>query len=154
MTSIEEDITIDAAPEAVFKELVDLHRLDRCSTITLGHEGRDEPVEAGDEFTHTVRIAGIHLPTEWRCTEAEPPNVVAYEATSRGGGRLTMRQVVMPSDRGSRVVLNVDYDLPGGFLGDLLDRLYVERRNEREAEHSLQNLKDLVERQRAGDGSG
>jgi glucose/arabinose dehydrogenase len=49
-----------------------------------------------------------------------------------------------------RVELSVDYDLPGGLLGDLLDRLYVERRNEREAEHSLQNLKDLVEGRPAG----
>jgi hypothetical protein len=30
-------------------------------------------------------------------------------------------------------------------LGEALDRLYVERRNEREVEHSLQNLKVLLE---------
>ncbi len=52
---------------------------------------------------------------------------------------------VVPTDGGSRVELVVDYELPGSFLGELLDRLYVERRNEREAQHSLENLKDLVE---------
>ncbi len=56
-----------------------------------------------------------------------------------------MRQVVVPTDGGSRVELVVDYELPGSFLGEILDRLYVERRNEREAQHSLENLKDLLE---------
>ncbi len=56
-----------------------------------------------------------------------------------------MRQVVVPTDGGSRVELVVDYELPGSFLGELLDRVYVERRNQREAQHSLENLKDLLE---------
>ncbi len=56
-----------------------------------------------------------------------------------------MRQVVVPTSGGSSVQLVVDYELPGSFLGELLDRVYVERRNEREAQHSLENLKDLLE---------
>ncbi len=149
MTTIEATIDIQAPPEAVFKELVDLHRLDRWSTVTASHEGSTEPIKAGDEFKQSIRVAGINLPTEWRCVECDPPSSVAYEATSAGGGRLSMRQVIVPASGGSRIDLRIDYDLPGGFLGDVLDRLYVERRNEREAEHSLQNLKDLVESQRS-----
>lgn len=56
-----------------------------------------------------------------------------------------MRQLVHPTSRGCRVDLEVEYDLPGGVLGDIADKVYVERRNEREAEHSLQNLKEIVE---------
>lgn len=58
---------------------------------------------------------------------------------------MTMRQRVVPVGAGSRVELELDYVLPGGFLGEALDRAFVERRNEREAENSLQNLKDLCE---------
>ena len=38
-------------------------------------------------------------------------------------------------------------DLPLGVLGEreLLDCIYVERRNERGCEHSLQNLEDLIQ---------
>lgn len=56
-----------------------------------------------------------------------------------------MKQTVAPTNGGSRVELELDYELPGAFLGDLVDRAYLERRNEREAEHSLHNLKDLLE---------
>jgi uncharacterized membrane protein len=149
MTHIERSITIDAPPEAVFAELIDLHRLQRWSTITASHEGSKETLKVGDEFTQSIRVAGINLPTSWHCVECDPPNSVAYEATASGGGRLSMRQVVVGVGEGSRVELDVDYELPGGFLGEVADRLYAERRNQREAEHSLQNLKDLVEGQRA-----
>lgn len=33
----------------------------------------------------------------------------------------------------------------GGFVGEWLGQRYVERRNVREAEHCLQNLKEIVE---------
>ncbi len=147
MTQIHRSIEIAAPPEAVFRELTDLHRLTRWSTITETHEGPDDQLALGQEFDQTLRVAGVKLPSTWRVVEYDAPRVVAYDATSPGGGRLHMRQVVTPNASGSAVDLDVDYDLPGGVLGDLLDRLYVERRNEREAEHSLQNLKDLVEAQ-------
>ena len=145
MTHIERTIDIAAPPERVFEELIDLHRLDRWSTITASHEGPDEKLSVGQEFRQNLRVAGVSLPTTWRCTACDPPNAVAYEASSAGGGSLTMRQVVVPTDGGSTVELVVDYELPGSVLGEVLDRLYVERRNEREAQHSLENLKDLLE---------
>ncbi len=145
MTHIERTIDIAAPPERVFEDLIDLHQLDRWSTITASHEGPEETLRAGHEFRQDIRVAGLSLPTTWRCTECDPPRLVAYEAESPGGGSLTMRQVVVPTDGGSRVELVVDYELPGSFLGELLDRVYVERRNQREAQHSLENLKDLLE---------
>jgi hypothetical protein len=36
-------------------------------------------------------------------------------------------------------------ELAGGFVGELFDSAYAERRNERELEHSLHDLKELVE---------
>lgn len=152
MTKIERTIEIAAPPEAVFRELTDLHALTRWSTITDSHEGPEGQLSLGQEFEQSIRVAGVKLPTTWRCVEYDAPRVVAYDATSTGGGRLHMRQEVEPTAAGSRVTLAVDYDLPGGPLGDLADRVFVERRNEREAEHSLQNLKDLLEGGRDGNG--
>ena len=146
MTEIRRSIEIAAPPEAVHRELVDLHRLSRWSTITESHTGPDL-LELDQEFEQTIRVGGVKISTEWRCVELEEPHVVAYVATGPAGARLHMRQTVAPTSDGSRVDLTVDYDLPGGVLGEVVDRLYVERRNEREAEHSLQNLKDLVEAQ-------
>lgn len=59
-----------------------------------------------------------------------------------------MAQQVRGEGGRSRVELDLDYELPGGFAGEFVDRAYAERRNEREAEHSLHNLKDLLEANR------
>ncbi len=144
MTHIERTIDIAAPPERVFEELTDLHRLDRWSTITASHEGPEERLRVGHEFRQNLR--GRNEPADHlavhRVRSAAPRGL---RGGLPGGGSLTMRQVVVPTSGGSSVQLVVDYELPGSFLGELLDRVYVERRNEREAQHSLENLKDLLE---------
>ena len=77
-------------------------------------------------------------------TELDRPRHVAYEATGPGGAWLRMAQTVEPAASGSTVSFEVDYELPGGVVGDLASSL-VERRNQREVEHSLSNLKELAE---------
>jgi uncharacterized protein YndB with AHSA1/START domain len=145
MARIQRCISIAASPERVFAALVNWAGLTRWSTITDKHHGADQCVGVGDVFDQTVRIAGLRLDTHWRVTEYDPPRAVAYHVTADAGGRMTIRQTVHAGDSGSRVEFDIDYDLPAGFLGELLDKVYVERRNQREAEHSLANLKDLLE---------
>jgi uncharacterized membrane protein len=58
---------------------------------------------------------------------------------------MTMRQTVAPRDAGSQIELEIDYELPGGLLGELVDRAFVEEQNEHEADRSLRNLKELLD---------
>lgn len=145
MTRIERSIEIDAPPERVFETLAHWEGLTKWSTITDSHRGPETCTRVGDEFEQTIRVAGIGLETQWKVTRYEPPNTIAYRATGPGDSQMVMTQTVTPAAGGSRLELDIDYDLPGGVLGDVVDRLYVERRNEREAEHTLQNLKDYLE---------
>jgi len=146
MARIERSIAIDRAPAEVFDALTDLAGLPDWATIVVEtHDLPDRPLRNGATFRQTVRAAGRTLESEWRVAELEPGRHVAYEATAPGGGQLAMKQTVAPADGGSRVELELDYELPGGLLGELADRAYLERRNAREVEHSLQNLKDLLE---------
>lgn len=146
MAHIERRITIDATPEEVFTVLTDLDRLPDWSTVTVEtHDTPEGGLRNGQTFRQTLRILGRTLEADWRVEDLKAPNSVAYTATAPGGGTLRMAQHVHPEGKGSRVELDLDYDLPGGFAGEALNRAYLERRNEREAEHSLQNLKELVE---------
>ncbi len=146
MAHVERSIDIQASPQTVFKTLTDLDRLPNWSTVTVStHAVPDGDLKAGDTFRQTLRVLGRNIDCDWRVTEADAPDRIAYEATAAGGGQLRMAQHVRGDEGGSRVELTLDYELPGGFAGELADRAYVERRNEREAEHSLQNLKELIE---------
>lgn len=102
------------------------------------------PLRPGCTFRQTIRVLGRELDSEWRITELEPGRHVAYEATTPMGGSLTMKQTVLSREAGSRVQLAIDYELPGGLVGDMLEHI-VEGQNEREAERSLQNLKELLD---------
>jgi hypothetical protein len=42
----------------------------------------------------------------------------------------------------------VDYQLPAGFLGELADKLFVERSVARDVQHSGENLKAIAEASR------
>jgi len=151
MAHIERSIDIEASPDDVFKVLTDLDRLPDWSTITVStHDAPSGDLKAGDTFRQTLRVLGRTIDCDWRVTEADPPNRIAYEATAAGGAHLRMAQQVRGDGDRSRVELDLDYELPGGFVGELVDRAYVERRNEREAEHSLHNLKDMIEGARTG----
>lgn len=150
MARIERSIRIDASPEEVFNVLTDLSRLPRwATTVVETHDVPEGPLAPGQRFGQTILVAGRKLETEWEVRSIERPRHVTYQATGPGGGELRMLQRVSDDAEGSRVELELDYQLPGGFLGEALNRAYVERRNEREAEHSLQNLKDLIEGSRS-----
>lgn len=147
MTRIERHIDIDASAEEVFDVLTDLDLLPTWSTTTVETHGTPpKPLETGETFTQTLRVLGRTVDVRWTVSELQRPQKVAYTAESDDNGTLRMVQNVAERAGGSRVQLEIDYELPGGLLGDVLDSVYAERRNEREIQHSLENLKELVER--------
>lgn len=145
MTRIDRSVDIDAAPEEVFAELENWDGLPRWSTITVSHSGAGRCTRAGEEFDQQIRIAGVPLNTHWRVSDYDPPKLIGYDVSGPGGSWMRMAQRVTATGSGSRVDLEAEYELPAGVLGAVLDRMYVERRNERETEHTLQNLKEVLE---------
>ena len=146
MTRIERAIEIDAPPERVFELLTDLDRLQEWATIAGDTDNPPaKPLAQGATWKHKVKVAGVELEGDWKVVAIDAPRLVEYEATRSEGGWLKMRQRVGPANGGSRVELEVEYELPWGALGQAVDKLLVERRNEREAAESLENLKNILE---------
>ena len=126
--------------------LVDVDRLPEWTTTVVETRDRSHPsLQVGCTFRQVFRLLGRELDSEWRVTAFEPPYRVAYTATSSKGGRLAMTQTVGPADDGAEVRFEIDYELPGGFVGRMIDRAGAEQQAGREAEVSLQNLKHLLE---------
>ena len=145
MSEIRKSAGVNASPEQVFALLTDLDRLPEWSTVTVATQ--DAPsgeLRQGDTFRQTLRVVGKQIDAEWTVTELDRPRHIAYEAKGPAGAWLRMAQTVQPSGGGSRVSVEIDYELPGGAIGGAVSSL-MERRNEREVEHSLHNLADLAE---------
>ena len=125
MPRIERTVDLPRPPEEVFAVLTDLERLPEWATIVV--DTRDvstSPLRAGATFCQTIRVLGQEIESEWRVIELQPPRVVSYEASSTMGGSLTMTQRLEPAELGTRVHLELDYELPGGVIGAVVDRVY------------------------------
>jgi uncharacterized membrane protein len=145
MGQIKKSVDINASGDEVFALLTDLDMLPTWSTITLETHGTPrKPIEEGDTFTQTLRVLGHSLEAQWRVVELSKDRKVGYETSVPGGGRMEMSQTISDSDGVSRVEFEIDYDLPEDVAA-VLEGDVAERRNERELDHSLQNLKDLAE---------
>lgn len=145
MGKLKKSVDINASGDEVFELLTDLDRLPQWSTITAETHGTPrQPVEEGDTFVQTLRVFGQSVEAQWRVTELSRPRKIGYETTVPGGGRMEMKQSISDSAGISKVEFEIDYDLPSD-LASLFDTDVAERRNERELEHSLHNLKDLAE---------
>ncbi len=146
MAHIRREIEIRRPPEEVFAVLTDFDRLPDWATIVADtREVSERPLRIGCTFRQRLRVLGQELETSWRVTDLDAPRTVAYEATGPAGSRMDMRQTVQPVPGGSTLTLEVDYDLPGGPIGEALDRLVVHSQNEGEAERSLEQLRGLLE---------
>jgi ligand-binding SRPBCC domain-containing protein len=68
---------------------------------------------------------------------------IAYQMSGMMVG--TQEWSYTPEGGQTRLTALVEYEMPGGALGKIADKLVVERMNTRNLEKSLENLKALVE---------
>jgi uncharacterized membrane protein len=146
MGRINRSTLVNCPPDRVFAVLADVDRLVEFSSMTVSvRNGPGRPVQAGDTFEQAVRVLGKELASEWTVVEVLPPTLLRFEGNASAGAHATLVERLSPDGSGTRVELDVDYDLPLGILGDAVDAIYLQRKSEEEAEDILDRLKALCE---------
>ncbi len=148
MAHIARTIEIARPPEEIFDYITDLDRLTEWATMVKEtRDLGDRPIKQGTTFSQTIKAAGsVDIDCDWHVKQLQRPRHVHYEATAPDGGQMQMSQTIMPLDGGrSRVEIDLDYEVPGGILGQIADKLVFEGQNEKEADTSLENLKRILE---------
>ncbi len=148
MAHIARTIEIARPPEEIFDYITDLDRLTEWATMVKETRGLgDRPIKQGTTFSQTIKAAGsVDIDCDWHVKQLQRPRHVHYEATAPDGGQMQMSQTIMPLDGGrSKVEIDLDYEVPGGVLGQIADKLVFEGQNEKEADTSLENLKRILE---------
>jgi len=93
-------------------------------------------------FQWRYKMAGIPFSGETQYRE-----YIANQRTvseSKGGIPSTFTWMLTPEDGGTKVDLQVDYTIPVPVLGKLAEKLVL-RRNEREADLWMENIKERLE---------
>ncbi|WP_369046227.1 SRPBCC family protein [Sinomonas sp. P10A9] len=153
--SIEEDVMghikvsmpIDAPVERVYEIASDPHRWSSW-WVNLGDA---EKVEGdGGEGTvveHKYLMAGFPFHVTTHVLENGPLPNGGKRIRLRFDGPLNGSQVwdYEPTDTGTLVTSEIDYNVPGSVVGKFADELLIERIQERARHQGLENLKLLVE---------
>lgn len=97
----------------------------------------------GDRFRGTFSMVGIQFDVAFTCTDHIPP--LKIRTRFEGGMKGTMGYTLEAQEYSTRVILEVDYELSGGLLGRIANRLLFEQIGAKNAERILENLALIVE---------
>jgi uncharacterized protein YndB with AHSA1/START domain len=137
----------EAPIEGVFEMSADPLRIPEwVPTVFEVKDATPGPMTVGSTYTAVTKVLGRHVDIRYEITEFEPPRLLAVVGTAPNGGRVLLRTRLSPATRGTDAEIEVDYDLPIGFLGEIADKLFVEQAMERDMRHGVENFRSLVER--------
>lgn len=145
MTRIEKKALIEAPLEQVFDYVCMIPKLTEWWTsLTNVRNFGDGRAKKGLKYDWTYKMLGISLDGSTEVTDI----VQGLRVVTRGsGGIANTMEHTFESVGGNKTgyTIRVDYSMPGSVLGRIADKLFVERFNDREAEHVVQNLKTICE---------
>jgi ligand-binding SRPBCC domain-containing protein len=101
--------------------------------------------KVGASYTAMLKLGGRPLETRWEVSRVEKPTLLELTASTPKGGRATSITTFESAGQGTDMTIEVDYELPGGFVGGMADKLFVERAIERDIKHSMENFKAICE---------
>lgn len=142
MTTIEESILIEAAPEQVGAYVEVPTNLLEIWPSMVGISDVQELPDGGYRYHWKYKMAGMPFEGDSETVEYEANRHFRVENT--GQIPSTFDWTLMPEDGATRVVMKAEYEIPGKALGKLAKPFLV-KLNEREARTVLENLKDRVE---------
>lgn len=141
MIKSELSITIDAPPEKVFARIDDFESniewvpsLIEIKNVT----GKGK----GQTHQSVYKMMGVKMELNATITEHVLNERLVLEAT--GGGSAKMIYALEPLNNGCKLDVTYEYSMPIPLVGKIAERL-LKKRNEREFQTCLENLKELVE---------
>ena len=146
MGHVRQTVHIDAPVEAAYAFLTDANRIPEWNSSVVEVKDITGPLQTvGASYTAILKLGGRQLETRWEMTRVEERRLAEFVASSPAGGSATSTSTLEPTAGGTDLMLEVDYELPGGFVGGMADKLFVERAIERDIKHSLENVKAICE---------
>jgi uncharacterized protein YndB with AHSA1/START domain len=146
MSRVHSAIEIDAPPERVWAVVMDPRRLADWVTIHRRVEGAPARLTRGSTFEQTLNLRGAHLHVMWTVVDLEEPRRAVWEGQGPAHSRASIVYELQPlGERGTRFEYTNEFKAPGGALGAVAGRVLVGGLSQREAQRSLQQLKQLVE---------
>lgn len=146
MSHVTHSVHIEAPPEVVWNIGRDPDRMPEWNTTAVAVKDVSGPLDQqGATFTVRSKIAGRPIDVTWTIQEVEAPRYFVATASTPMGGSARQRVDYTAEAGGTRVTIDMEYDIASGILGQVISKLFAERAVERDVHHSADNLKAIVE---------
>jgi uncharacterized membrane protein len=143
MAKVIRSVVIDASLEDVLAITEDPNRMVEWY-VGVDDVRPDETFpEVGGTAEFVYKAAGITFSLQQTATIYDRGKHSEYELKGMISG--TLVETLDQEGDSTRYTLDFDYQMPGGGVGKVVDKLVVERMNSQQLEQSLQNLKALAE---------
>jgi uncharacterized protein YndB with AHSA1/START domain len=139
---------IGAPIERVWETVMDPNRLEQWVTIHRSLKSApSEPLRPGSGMEQVMHFRGISFTVHWTLVDVHEPTHAQWDGRGPAHSRARIRyELSKNSDDATEFEYFNEFTPPGGRLGVVASRVIVGAASEREANRSLQKLKELLER--------
>lgn len=147
MPAVEKEIEIAAPLHMVFDLIANYpeRMAEWWPPIELQERITPAPTSVGSISRYVYDMMGVKIKGEHEVVELVEHERIVVKTVSGIDSAFDFR--LMPTERGTRLRLRVQYRLPGSVLGQLMNRTAIEQKNERDLHQGLDNLKLIFEGQ-------
>jgi hypothetical protein len=142
-TVVEKSLVIRATPEEIDAITLDGSRLPEWYAGVQSAEADATYPEAGGVVNMVYRSAGINFKMSMTSLRLVRGESLLLKMDGMITGK--SRWFYIPEGDDTRVNCRFEYEMPGGSIGQAVNKLVVERMNVQNLEKSLENLKALAE---------
>lgn len=100
------------------------------------------PTQVGQKWNWRYNMVGMDITGSAEVTEIQAPH--SWKLKSTGGANSTWAFTFADEGAGTKVTLEIEYDMPEGVMGKLSSNA-IEKINQKTVEDSLQHLKTILE---------
>lgn len=143
MAHVERDILIAAPPDVIYHYASEPENLPEWYVGIVAVNPDGVWPQVGGQIGITYHVSGLNLDLTATVLANDPP----YEFTFHMAGMIngTSTWTYAEENGYTHAYIAFEYDLPGGVLGQVADKLVVEQMNIANGEQSLANLKAICE---------
>jgi uncharacterized membrane protein len=150
MSVVNASITIDAPKERVWELVMDPNRLGEWVTIHRRLVWADDgPPREGFQMEQQLHVRGVNVTVHWRLVEYRPGELAVWEGRGPARSRARTEYHIRDEEGRTRFDYRNEFHPPLGQVGALASRALVGEMPDREATHTLERLRSLLERARA-----
>lgn len=146
MTQVRISAHLDAPIDRVFELATDFKRYPEWNVNYVEVPEVLGPTrQLGTRIETTTKLLDRRLEGWSEITEIDVPRHIKLSGSGKEGGKLSVEYRFTPVGMTTDAEVEIEYELPAGPFGKVLDRLFIERAVERDLRHSMENFKAFVE---------